>query len=189
MGDRGSHENDISDVYSRGLWQRHSAWPEFPGNTMSYQHAKRAAPCYLLHTFSTLAAVLVLSACSGSDSVSNTPVATVSGPVVGSFIENARVRMDGNKNSQCDSSEIEVRSARDGSSTLPVVVGADLLADVGTDAFMAEKADFSDRKPALARFILRSANAVWNQGSTSISALTTMVSTDVDSGTSQNAAS
>ena len=156
---------------------------------MSHKNAEPAAPSHLLLAFSMLAAALVLSACSGSDSTSNPPVATVSGQVVGSFIENARVCMDANKNGQCDFGEVEVRSAKDGSYTVPVVAGADLLADVGLDAFTAEKADLSDRKPVTTRFILRSANAVWSHGSTSISALTTMLSADMDSGTSQDAAS
>lgn len=137
---------------------------------------------------SALSAALILSACSGSESSPNA-LATLSGQVVGSFIENARVCMDANKNGQCDTGEIEVRSAKDGSFTLPAITGVDLLADVGTDAFTAEKADFSDRKPVAARFVLRNGNALWSQGSTSISALTTMVSADMDNGVTQDAAS
>ena len=134
-----------------------------------------------------VSAALVLSACGGSDSTS--AVVSLSGQVVGSFIENARVCMDANKNGQCDSREIEVRSSKDGSFTLPSVAGADLLADIGTDAFTAEKTDLSDRKPVAARFVLRNSNALWSQGSNSISALTTMVSADMDNGMSQDAAS
>ena len=72
----------------------------------------------------TLVAAAILSACSGSDS-SPATIATISGQLVGSFIENARVCMDANKNGQCDTGEIEVRSAKDGSFTLPAIVGAD----------------------------------------------------------------
>ena len=136
----------------------------------------------------TLVAAAILSACSGSDS-SPATIATISGQLVGSFIENARVCMDANKNGQCDTGEIEVCSAKDGSFTLPAVAGADLVADVGTDAFTAEKVDLSDRKPVAARFVLRNGNALWSQGGTAISVLTTMVSADMDNGVSQDAAS
>ena len=159
-----------------------------PKENMLLKHADRTAHTSPPLAFSVVAATVILSACSGSDSPSNAPI-MLSGQVVGSFIENARVCMDGNKNGQCDVGEIEVRSAKDGSFTLPVIAGADLLADVSTDAFTAEKSDFSDRKPVTARFILRSGNALWSQGGTSISVLTTMVSAEMDNGVTQDAAS
>ena len=111
-----------------------------------------------------------------------------SGQVVGSFIENARVCMDINKNGQCDSNEPTTRSAQDGSYSLAVNVGADIVADVGVDAFISEKSDFSDRKPVTARFTLRSGNALWSAGNTAVSALSTIVSADMDNGTSLDAA-
>ena len=134
---------------------------------------------------SILAAAALVTSCGGDD---GSPVATISGQVVGSFIENARVCMDANKNGQCDADEVVVRTARDGSYTLRVVSGADIVADVGTDAFIAEKADFSDRKPVSSRLLLRTNNALWTGGNVVVSALTTMVSADMDSGTSRDAA-
>ena len=86
---------------------------------MSGKHVKP-----VLWAASAVSAALILSACSGSDS-SPATIATISGQLVGSFIENARVCMDANKNGQCDTGEIEVRSAKDCSFTLPAIVGAD----------------------------------------------------------------
>ena len=151
---------------------------------MLIKHKKQIKPT--LAVASLVAVASILSACGGSDTSSL--VATISGQVVGSFIENARVCMDVNKNSQCDADESVTRTAKDGSYTLPVIAGADLIADVGTDAFTAEKADYSDRKPVATRMILRAGNSLWTKGSTTISALTTMVSADMDSSLTQDAA-
>ena len=136
--------------------------------------------------FCTFAVAALVTACGGSESFA--PVATVSGQVVGSFIENARVCMDMNKNGRCDADEPDTRSARDGSYTLPVNAGVDIVAEIGVDAFTSEKADFSDRKPVTARFTMRSGSALWSTGNTAVSALATAISADIDSGTSPEAA-
>ena len=136
--------------------------------------------------FCTFAVAALVTACGGSDF--SAPVATVSGQVVGSFIENARVCMDMNKNGRCDADEPDTRSARDGSYTLPVNAGVDIVAEIGVDAFTSEKADFSDRKPVTARFTMRSGSALWSTGNTAVSALATAISADIDSGTSPEAA-
>ena len=136
--------------------------------------------------FCTFAIAALVTACGGSDS--SAPVATVSGQVVGSFIENARVCMDMNKNGRCDADEPDTRSAQDGSYTLPVKAGVDIVAEIGMDAFSSEKADFSDRKPVAARFTMRSGSALWSTGNTAVSALSTAISADMDSGTSPDAA-
>ena len=127
----------------------------------------------------SLIAALLLSACGGNDSGGR---ATLSGQVVGSYIENARVCMDANKNGLCDVDEPAVRSGRDGSFTIEIVSGADLLADIGTDAYTSDRADFSDRKAVRARYTLRSANALWSTGSTVISPLSSVVSAGLDNG-------
>ncbi len=139
---------------------------------------------------SAVIAALLLTACGSSDSVApaTAALAQVTGQVVGSYIENARVCMDANRNGQCDAGEPNTRSAKDGSFSLPVVAGADLMADVGPDAFVADKADFSDRKAVAARYFLRSHNGLWASGITTVSAPTTLVSADMDSGTSLDAA-
>ena len=136
--------------------------------------------------FCTFAVAALVTACGGSESFA--PVATVSGQVVGSFIENARVCMDMNKNGRCDADEPDTRSAQDGSYTLPVKAGVDIVAEIGMDAFSSEKADFSDRKPVAARFTMRSGSALWSTGNTAVSALSTAISADMDSGTSPDAA-
>ena len=136
--------------------------------------------------FCTFAVAALVTACGGSESFA--PVATVSGQVVGSFIENARVCMDMNKNGRCDADEPDTRSARDGSYTLPVNAGVDIVAEIGVDAFTSEKTDFSDRKPVTARFTMRSGSALWSTGNTAVSALATAISADIDSGTSPEAA-
>ena len=51
---------------------------------MSHKHAERVTPCLSSLTSSMVAAAVILSACSGSDSSSNPPV-TISGQVVGSY--------------------------------------------------------------------------------------------------------
>ena len=145
------------------------------------KHKRPVAPI-----FCTFAVAALVSAC--GDGGPSAPVATVSGQVVGSYIENARVCMDTNKNGQCDANEPTTRSAQDGSYTLPVNVGMDIVADIGVDAFTSEKADYSDRKPVAARFSLRSGNALWTTGNTAVSALSTIVSADMDSGTGLDAA-
>jgi len=119
---------------------------------------------------------------------SNTAYPPMVGQVVGSYVENARVCMDTNKNGQCDAGEFDTRSAKDGSFSLPAVPGADLVADVGTDAFIAEKADYSDRKAVGTRFVLRNHNALWSTGITTLSAPTTLISADMDTGTGMDAA-
>ena len=96
--------------------------------------------------------------------------------------------MDTNKNGQCDANEPTTRSAQDGSYSLPINMGADIVADIGVDAFVAEKGDFSDRKPVAERFTLRLGNALWTTENTAVSALSTIVSADMDSGTSLDAA-
>ena len=145
------------------------------------RYAKPIAPI-----FCTVAIAALVTAC--GDGGSSAPVATISGQVVGSFIENARVCMDLNKNGVCDANEPATRSARDGAYTLPVNSGADILAEVGVDAFASENTDFSDRKPVAARFTMRSGNALWSAGNTAVSALSTAISADMDSGTSLEAA-
>ena len=145
------------------------------------KHKRPVAPI-----FCTFAIATLVSACGSGGS--STPIATVNGQVVGSFIENARVCMDINKNGQCDANEPATRSAQDGSYSLPVTEGVDIVADIGVDAFVADKADFSDRKPVAARFVMRSANALWSAGNTAVSALSTVVSADMDNGTSLDAA-
>ena len=145
------------------------------------KHKQPVAPI-----FCTFAIATLVSACGSGGS--STPIATVNGQVVGSFIENARVCMDINKNGQCDANEPATRSAQDGSYSLPVTEGVDIVADIGVDAFVADKADFSDRKPVAARFVMRSANALWSAGNTAVSALSTVVSADMDNGTSLDAA-
>ena len=136
------------------------------------KHKRPVAPI-----FCTFAIATLVSACGSGGS--STPIATVNGQVVGSFIENARVCMDINKNGQCDANEPTTRSAQDGSYSLPVNVGVDIIADIGVDAFVSEKADFSDRKPVPARFALRSGNALWTTGNTTVSALSTIVSAEI----------
>ena len=133
----------------------------------------------------SLIAALLLSACGGNDSGGR---ATLSGQVVGSYIENARVCMDANKNGLCDVDEPAVRSGRDGSFTIEIVSGADLLADIGTDAYTSDRADFSDRKAVRARYMLRSASALWSTGSTVISPLSSVVSAGLDNGLTEAAA-
>ena len=145
------------------------------------KHKRPVAPI-----FCTFAIATLVSACGSGGS--STPIATVNGQVVGSFIENARVCMDINKNGQCDANEPATRSAQDGSYSLPVTEDVDIVADIGVDAFVADKADFSDRKPVAARFVMRSANALWSAGNTAVSALSTVVSADMDNGTSLDAA-
>lgn len=142
-----------------------------------YQCKTSVVPIFYVFAIASL-----VTAC--GDGGLNPPGATVSGQVVGSFIENARVCMDSNKNGQCDTNEAVTRSTQDGSYTLPVSLGADIVAEVGIDAFISEKADFSDRKPVVARFNFRSGNALWSAGNTAVSAPSTAVSADIDSGTS-----
>jgi hypothetical protein len=132
---------------------------------------------------SAVITVTLLAACGNSDSPPQ-----LAGQVVGSYIENARVCMDANKNGQCDAGEPDTRSAKDGSFSLPIVASADLVADVGTDAFVSEKADFSDRKAVAARYVLRNHNSMWVSGITTLSAPTTAVSADIDTGASLDAA-
>ena len=128
----------------------------------------------------------LLGACGNDDGVFT--VATFSGQVAGSVIENARVCMDANRNGQCDAGESTTRTGRDGSFQLAIVTGADLIADIGTDAFVAERADLTDRKPVAARFVLRSSNALWTAGNNTVSAFSTMVSAELDNGVALNAA-
>jgi hypothetical protein len=135
-----------------------------------------------------LASALITSALLAACGNSEIAPPQIAGQVVGSYIENARVCMDSNKNGQCDAGEPDTRSAKDGSFSLPTVVGADLIADVGTDAFVSEKADYSDRKAVATRYILRNHNGLWTTGINTLSAPTTMVSADMDTGTSLDAA-
>ena len=72
------------------------------------KHKRPVAPI-----FCTFAVAALVSAC--GDGGQSAPVATVSGQVVGSYIENARVCMDTNKNGQCDANEPTTRSTQDGS--------------------------------------------------------------------------
>ena len=140
---------------------------------------------------------LLGTACGSNDSPAfSTPLtgvnaAVFSGKVVGSYLENVKVCLDTNKNGQCDADEPTARSARDGSYSLAsdaVATGADVVAEVGLDAFVSEKADFSDRKALTARFVLRTHNALLKSGTTVVSALTTVVSAGMDAGSSQDAA-
>ncbi len=137
----------------------------------------------------TSLSVLLVACGGGSDSEGGGSSGTnYTGSVVGSYIENARVCMDVNKNGLCDANEPQSRTARDGAFAIQSVPGADLIADVGTDAFVAEKADFSDRKAVTTRFVLRSHSALWASGNSVVSALSSTVSADLDAGTTLDTA-
>jgi hypothetical protein len=150
-------------------------------------------PSKLLTMLGVVGMAAALGGCSGDDAPSTSAGPAIAGPavsgqVVGSFIENALVCMDSNKNGICDAGESSTRTVRDGSFTIALDAKADLIAEIGTDAFTAAKADFSDRRAVRARYVLRTGNSLWVGGNTVVSALSTIVSADMDTGTSIDAA-
>ncbi|MBY4732810.1 acid phosphatase [Cupriavidus pauculus] len=116
-------------------------------------------------------AAACLSACGGSDSGSAaTPAATTSGVVTGSYFEHAKVCIDANNNSQCDSGEVSAYTDAKGAFTLtgqgPVV------AVIDTDAFRND--DAGGHNAVTRKLVFRApagANAVISAISTELTAL------------------
>jgi hypothetical protein len=132
----------------------------------------------MFKTIGTVAAASLLAAC-GSGGGGGVDLR---GQVVGSFIGNALVCADLNRNGLCDGGEPSTRTRDDGSFVLSGMAGnEDIVADVGPDATIADLGDGSDRRPVDRRFILRSI-ATLRSGNVVVSPLTTAASVDVEAG-------
>ncbi|TRZ64389.1 MAG: hypothetical protein D4S02_10865 [Rhodocyclaceae bacterium] len=101
---------------------------------------------------------------------------TVSGTVVGSYFQNAKVCWDANNNAACDATEDSVRTDSAGKFTLPGGTGI-LVADIGTDAIRVDP-DTGTATPVRDRIVFRAP-----AGNTSVlSSLSTMVAVETDAG-------
>ena len=124
-----------------------------------------------------LAAVLgaTLGGCSGGSAPTGS-APTVSGVVVGSYFQNAKVCRDSNNNAVCDASEDNTRTDASGTFTLPAGDGP-LVAEIGTDAVRLDP-DTGTSTAVKDRIVFRAPSG----NDAVLSALSTMVVVEMDAG-------
>ena len=117
-----------------------------------------------------------LSGCGGDGGGSGSTPATVSGTVVGSYFQNAKVCRDSNNNAVCDATEESARTDSAGRFLLNAGDGP-VVAEIGTDAIRLDP-DTGTSTPVTDRIVFRAPSGNFAV----VSALSTMVAVEMDGG-------